>query len=55
MSWVYCENVHKRAPVEALANEFMHKMRQLIDQCESAEAMPSVAGVLPEFGGGRVR
>ncbi|SEN37789.1 non-ribosomal peptide synthase domain TIGR01720, partial [Stigmatella aurantiaca] len=47
LTWAYSENFHERATIEALAQDFMGALRQLIAQRSSADAARRVASDFP--------
>ncbi|MCI0491099.1 MAG: amino acid adenylation domain-containing protein [Blastocatellia bacterium] len=38
MVWTYCEELHDRETIEALARAYLENLRQIIDHCRSAQA-----------------
>jgi non-ribosomal peptide synthase protein (TIGR01720 family) len=38
LNWTYSENVHQRATIERLAQDFMAALQALIAHCQSPEA-----------------
>jgi non-ribosomal peptide synthase protein (TIGR01720 family) len=43
LNWTYSENLHQRATVEALAQDFVAALRSLIAHCQS----PAAGGYIP--------
>jgi non-ribosomal peptide synthase protein (TIGR01720 family) len=50
MSWIYSKNIHRRATVERLAEEFVRALRTLIEGCRSGRSELYTPSDFPEAG-----
>ena len=48
LDWTYSENVHRRATVEGIAEDFAEALRSLITHCQSPEAGGYTPSDFPE-------
>jgi non-ribosomal peptide synthase protein (TIGR01720 family) len=48
LNWTYSENVHRRATIEKLAQEFIKALQTLVAHCQSPEAGGYTPSDFPE-------